>query len=262
VKLAHCKARNESSYRPCEKTSAGIRSWIGSHVQLLAKISGATLATSDKNNLATRWTSNCSTSRQPAEVSELQRQPYSIKPRPEEFRRRFRRAGGLGVGVPFCRDLSRYAGFLRQFLTDGLASPRKPRTGETAKTLLHIAPRFHCTPRFMPLAFLTAVLLGSAICSRKLQNGRGSRQNSVQFDCRMTGSLESWRCNPPVDQRYGNIAWRRPCFSAMSSLPDRYQQPPGPQITRGADRKMVLSHANRRKPSTFRKHGCHRRPSS
>ncbi len=51
-------------------------------------------------------------------------------------------------GVPLYRDLSRYAGFLGQFLMDGLTSPRKPRTGETAKTLLHIAPLF-CGTRLL-----------------------------------------------------------------------------------------------------------------
>src|SRR5918993_1022723 len=73
MKLAHHEARNESSYCSCEDTSVEMRLWIGSHVRLPASISGATLAASDKNKLATRCTSNCSTSRQPAEANELQR---------------------------------------------------------------------------------------------------------------------------------------------------------------------------------------------
>src|SRR3954462_5677102 len=49
VKLAHRKARYDSSYRSCEQTLAGIRFWIDSHLRLPADNSGATLATSDKN---------------------------------------------------------------------------------------------------------------------------------------------------------------------------------------------------------------------
>src|SRR6202040_2876692 len=73
VKLAHRKARNESSYRSCKEAPAGIGFRIDPHVRLPAAISGATLATSDKNNSATRCTSNRSTSWQPADESELQR---------------------------------------------------------------------------------------------------------------------------------------------------------------------------------------------
>src|SRR5438128_4060849 len=49
VKLAHRKARYESSYRSREQTLAGIGFWIDSHLPLPADNSGATLATSDKN---------------------------------------------------------------------------------------------------------------------------------------------------------------------------------------------------------------------
>jgi hypothetical protein len=67
------KARDESSYRSCEEAPAGIRFWMDSHIPLAAAISGATLATSDKNNPATRCTSNRSTSWQPADASDVQR---------------------------------------------------------------------------------------------------------------------------------------------------------------------------------------------
>src|SRR5260370_14630582 len=73
VKLAHRKARDESSYPSCEEAPAGIRFWIDSHIRLAAAISGATLATSDKNNPATRCTSNRSTSWQLADASDVQR---------------------------------------------------------------------------------------------------------------------------------------------------------------------------------------------
>src|SRR5436190_24030550 len=49
VKLAHRKARYESSYRSREQTLAGIGFWIDSHLRLPADNSAATLATSDKN---------------------------------------------------------------------------------------------------------------------------------------------------------------------------------------------------------------------
>ena len=46
---------------------------LDDHIYSDEAISGATLATSDKNNSVTRCTSNCSTSWQPADASELQR---------------------------------------------------------------------------------------------------------------------------------------------------------------------------------------------
>src|SRR5216684_3687380 len=73
VKLAHRKARYESSYRPCEETPRGFG--LGSIRMFDSRppFFGATLATSDKNNPATRCTSNRSTTWQPADASELQR---------------------------------------------------------------------------------------------------------------------------------------------------------------------------------------------
>lgn len=164
--------------------------------------------------------------------------------------------------MPFCRDLSRYAGFLRQFLTDGLASLRKPRTGETAKTLLHIAPRFHCTPRFMPLAFLTAVLLGSAIYGRKLRNGRGGEEivcNSYA-EWRQQGIMKMQR---PVDQEYGKYCLAEPMLSTRSYLRDGCRQTHSPQNNAtGRTKNGAFARQRSRNQSTFRKHRCRLRPSS
>jgi hypothetical protein len=70
---------------------------------------------------------------------------------------------------------------------DGLASLRKPRARETAKTLLHTSGaqrNTYCRRPLtsFPLAFLTAVLLGLAIRDRKLQNDRCG-QMTVPQDC-------------------------------------------------------------------------------